>query len=183
MRGETSSLGRTSVWFVFSGVLVTLRAAIELADPVYWEPSSFLDYSAAILTTVAWVVTGVALLSWWQSSPIRRGRLLLLIGGIGTAVSGVGNLLEDVFDVEFGELLFTLGGMVGAISILMGAVLVLTVKDSLRWTGLFLLAFIAGGFFPDDGGEFLSGASLGGLGLWLMLSARDAERSTADART
>ncbi len=174
---------RTAVWFVASGVFVTLRAAIELADPVYWDPVSFLDYSAAILSTVAWVVTGIALVSWWRTTPTRRGAVLLLIGGLGTAGSGIGNLFEDVFDLEVGELMFTYGGLVGAVGILAGALLVLSVNSPLRWTGLFLFGFIGGSVFPDDGGQFLSGVSLLGLGLWLLWSAAGKTQSPTPTRT
>lgn len=82
---------------------------VELADPVCWNPSSFLDYAAALLMSLSWVRTGVAFILWWRTSPIRRGSGLLLVAGIGTALSGVGNLPEDVRDLDFGELLFTCG--------------------------------------------------------------------------
>jgi hypothetical protein len=162
-------LRSTGMWFVGAGVLVVVRAVIELAEPMYWNPSSPLDYSAAILTTVAWVVTGVAFILWWRTTPIRRGSLFLLVAGFGTAVSGIGNFVEDVLDLKFGELLFTYGGMVGAMAVLVAAVLILTVRHPLRWTGLLLVAFVAGGIFPDSGGQFLTGASLVGLGIWLVL--------------
>ncbi len=104
---------------------------MEMADPVYWNPSSLLDYSAAVLTTVGWVVTGVALVLWWRTTPILRGSLFLLVAGVATAVSGIGNLLEDVLDIEFGEVLFTYGGMIGAVAILLAAVSMLTVRHRL----------------------------------------------------
>lgn len=174
---------RTGLWFLAAGVLVTIRATIELADPVYWDPVALIDYAAAVTTTLAWLVTGVALFSWWLASPIRRGAVLLLTGGLGTAVSGFGNLIEDVFAVEFGEFLFNYGGMVGAISLLLGSVLVLTAKNRWRWAGLYLLAFVGGSVFPDDGGQFLSGASLLGLGFWALRSARTGVTSPAHLRS
>lgn len=174
---------RTAVWFVAAGVLVTLRAGLELAGPVYWDPVSFLDYSAAILSTVAWVVIGMALFSWWRASPIRRGAVFFVIGAVGIVLSGIGNLLEDVFDMGFGELLYTFGGMAGAVSVLLGALLVLSVKSPLRWCGPFLFGFIGGSTFPDDGGEFLSGISLLGLGVWLLWSTSKASHPTASAHT
>jgi hypothetical protein len=158
----------TGMWFLAAGVLVLVRAAIEFTDPVYWNPSSALDYSAALLTTMAWVVTGVAFVLWWRTTPIRRGSLFLLVAGVGTAVSGIGNFLEDVLDLEVGDLLFTLGGMIGAIAVLAAAVLMLTVRNPLKWSALLLFTFIAGGTFPDSGGQFVSGASLIALGLWLV---------------
>jgi hypothetical protein len=156
------------MWFVGGGILVVARAIMEMADPVYWNPSSLLDYSAAVLTTVGWVVTGVALVLWWRTTPIRRGSLFLLVAGVATAVSGIGNLLEDVLDIEFGEVLFTYGGMIGAVAILLAAVSMLTVRHRLRWTALFLVTFVGGGIFPDSGGQFVSGASLIALGVWLV---------------
>lgn len=157
------------IWFVVAGALAIARAAIELADPVYWNPSSVLDYIAALLTTVAWATAGVAFVLWWRTTPIRRGAVFLLISGVGTAVSGVGNLLEDVLNLEVGELLFTLGGMTGAIAALVAAVLILTVRDPLRWSSLLLFTFVAGGVFPDDGGQIVTAVSLVALGVWLFL--------------
>ena len=162
------TLRLTGMWFVGAGILVVVRAVMELAEPVYWNPSSPLDYSAAILTTVAWVVTGVAFILWWRTTPIRRGSLFLLVAGIGTAVSGIGNFLEDVLDLAVGEVLFTYGGEYGAYAVLLAAVSMLTVRHPLRWTALLLLAFLAGAIFPDSGGEFVSGASLIALGGWLL---------------
>lgn len=160
------------VWFIAAGVLVVSRAVIEWADPVYWNPSSLLDYSAAVLTTVAWVVTGIAFILWWRTTPIRRGAEILLLVGVGTAVSGIGNFLEDVLSLEFGELLFTYGGMIGAIAALLAGVLVLTVRHPLRWTGILLFTFVGGGIFPDSGGQFVTGASLAALGAWLAMYRR-----------
>lgn len=179
MRKSRSALGRVGTWFILSGVLVAGRAVVELTEPVYWNPVSIIDYAAAILTTVAWVVTGVAFILWWQSKPARRVAVLLLVSGAGTAVSGVGNLLEDVFDIEFGEFLFTFGGMVGAIAILGAAILWLTVSDVMRWSGLFLVFFVAGSVFPDNGGQFLSALSLLALGLWLWLVRSRSQRESA----
>ncbi len=170
-----TNMRSAGIWFLLGGALALVRAVVELADPVYWDPLSVLDYAAALLTTMAWVATGVGFILWWRTTPIRRGAGLLLVAGIGTAVSGIGNLLEDVFDLEFGELLFTYGGMIGAIAVFAAAVLMLTVRDPLRWTAVLLLTFIAGGIFPDNGGQFVSGASLVGLGIWLLVY-----RSSAD---
>jgi hypothetical protein len=170
---RSTSMRSAGIWFIAGGALALARAAVELADPVYWNPSSVLDYAAALLTTMSWVVSGVAFVLWGRTTPIRRGAVFLLIAGISTAISGIGNLLEDVFNVEVGELLFTYGGMVGAVAVLVAAVLVLTVRDPLRWTALLLFGFVAGGIFPDNGGQLLTGASLVGLGTWLVLYQPD----------
>jgi hypothetical protein len=168
MKRDRSSLGRTGVWFLVSGVLVLSRAVLELSEPVYWSPVTPLDFTAAVLTTVAWIATGVSFILWWQSIPIRRGALLLLVSGVGTAVSGIGNFIEDVLDHEWGGFLFSYGGLGGALAAILASLLILTVRHPLRWSGLVVLAFIAGGAFPDDGGQLLSGISLVGLGYWFV---------------
>lgn len=160
-------------WFVAAGVLVTGRAAVELTSPSYWSPVSVLDYSAVAGTTIAWLVTAWAIVLLARTTQLKRARLALLIAAVGTAISAVGNLLEDMFDIPFGGDLFSWGGMIGAIGLLVGAGLVLSVNDRLRWSGLFLATFIAGGIFPDDGGQFLSGVALLGLGGWLWASHRE----------
>lgn len=150
-------------------VLVTARAAIELAEPAYYDPETLLDYLAATLTSVAWLVTAVALARWWPAKPAGGGSSLLLIAATAVAVSAAGNFIEDVLGVPAGEALFTYGGMVGAVAILvLGAVLLFFGGG--RWAGVMLLVFIAGSTFPDDGGEFLSGASLVVLGFWVLRS-------------
>lgn len=151
-----------------AGGLVTIRAVIELAEPVYHSPVSFVDYSAVVLTTVAWLVAGWAVFLLSRRPPLRRVSLLLLAAAVGLVVEAIGNLLEDLLDVPFGGDLYVWGGIVGAIGLMVGSLVVLTVGHPLRWSGLFLLGVLAGGVFPDEGGQFLSGISLLGLGYWLI---------------
>ncbi len=167
-----SALKTVGLWFVAAGVLVLLRALIELAEPAYWSPESLLDYTAVILTSAASAVAAIALFLWWRATPIRRGSFLLLIAAIATAVGdSLGNLLEDVFDLEIGEWLFSNVGQVSLLALMAAGIAILTVRGTYRWTGLFLLLSIAGAVFPDDGGQFLSGVSLLGLGYWLFRCA------------
>lgn len=170
MSEASSELRSTAVWLIGAGALIVIRASIELADPVYWAPTSLLDYAAVVLTTLAWVAAGWAFISWSRSTSIRRCALPLLLAGIGTLVSGIGNLLEDLFDLEFGGLLYSWGGITGALSALLAAALMLPARHPLRWAAFVLIGFVAGSFFPDAGGEFLSGLSLLSGGLWLFLS-------------
>ena len=106
---------------------------------------------------------------WWARSPIRRGSTLALVAAVGLAASSVGNLVEDAFSVNSGEWLFTYGGRTGAIAVLALAVVVLSARHPLRWSGVFLLAFVGGSMFPDDGGQWLSGLSLLVMGWWLLM--------------
>ena len=158
--------GSTAVAFAVAGVLTVGRAVIELAAPAYYDPVTLLDYTAAIGSTVAWGAMAVALFFWWRITAERRWAAFLLLAAFGVLVSSVGNLLEDVFDAGFGEFLFSYGGMVGAISMMVASVVALLWWGQLRWSGLFLLGIVAGSTFPDDGGEFLTGASLIGFGCW-----------------
>lgn len=167
-----SALKGVGRWFVGAGVLVLLRALIELADPAYYAPVSLLDYTAATASSVAWAATAVALFLWWRATPIRRGSFLLLVAAVTTALGdSLGNLLEDVFDLEIGEWLFSNVGQVSPLALMAAGIAILTVRGTYRWTGLFLLLYVAGAVFPDDGGQFLSGISLVGLGYWLFRCA------------
>jgi len=163
---EADSFAPTSRWFIAAGTLTTARAFLELTEPAYYSPESFLDYAAVILTSLALLGFAGGLLSMWGRRPIRRGSFLLLIAGLGITVEALGNFLEDVMDLEVGGHLYTIGGITGAISLLIASIAVLTVGH-LRWVGVFLLATIAGSVFPDDGGQFVTGISLVGLGVWL----------------
>jgi hypothetical protein len=170
-----SALKTVGLWFVAAGVLLLLRALIELAEPAYWSPVSLLDYTAAILSSVAWAVTAIALFLWWRATPIRRGSFLLLVAAIAIAVGdSLGNLLEDVFDLWIGEWLFTNVGQIGPFALMAAGIVILTVSGSYRWTGLFLLLYVAGAAFSD----VLSGIALVALGYWLLRYA-DARRQAA----
>ena len=162
LRGEQThrgSAGRSGRWFVIAGGFVVARAVIELAEPVYYDPETLLDYAAATLSSTAWLATAVALARWWPAMPAKQASLLLLVAAVGIAASAVGDFLEDVVDVALGEPLFTVGGVLSAVSILITGVVLLVLRGA-RWPGVLLLMFVTGSTFPDDGGEFLSGASL-----------------------
>ena len=154
------------MWFLAAGSLVALRGALEFADPVYYDPTTFFDYSAAVLSSVAWLVLAVALVLWWRMKPIGGASVLLLLAAAGLTVSSVGNVLEDVLDVGLGDALFTYGGLVGAVAMLAAGLALLPAGDS-QWPVMFVLGFVAGSTFPDSGGELVSGAFLVALGIWL----------------
>jgi hypothetical protein len=165
-----------------------IRAVIEQYDPIHWSPTSTLDYAAVIMTSVSWVAIAVALFLLWQTTPVRRGAVFLLVAAIGYAVGALGNLVEDGFGADFGVLLFLVGLMIAAVATIIAGVSALTVRHPLRWTGLFLIAYVAGGGDPELWGvlepgvwlllyEFVSTISLLGLGLWLLLYQRNSNRT------
>lgn len=169
---------RTGFWFIASGALTLVRAAVELSEPVYYDPVSSLDDAAVVLTSAAGGALSVAFYSWWRTAPFPRLSIILLVAAIGIAAESVGNLLEDGFDSEFGATLYDNGGLVGAVALIVTAAVALSTATSMRWSGLFLLASLGGAIFPDDGGLWLTGAGFLGLGLWML--RRPARERVAD---
>lgn len=159
---------RTGFWIFASGALTLVRATIELTEPVYYDPSSLLDYTAVVLTSAASAALSAALYSWWRAAIFPRLSILLLIAAIAIGAESMGNLLEDGFDSEFGATLYNNGGLIGAVALLITALVALATATPLRWSGLFLLASLGGAIFPDDGGLWLTGASFLGLGFWMI---------------
>ena len=111
---------------------------------------------------------GLLPLARWRAggSPNRRGENRFCSRS-PRQVSAVGNFLEVVLDIPAGEALFTYGGLLSAASILLLGVILLILGGG-RWAGVMLVMFVAGSAFPDDGGEFLSGAGLVLLGYWIL---------------
>jgi len=135
----------TALWFGVAGVLAVVRWILDLSDTQYYDPESVLDYSAVISQSAAAVATGIALLLLWREPPVGRGSFLLAVAGLAAIAQGVGNLIEDTFDIGAGEWGFFLGG-IGMIFALFGAgVLALTAKSPMRWSGLFLIVGATGG--------------------------------------
>ncbi len=173
-------LRSVAVWFSLAGVLTLIRQIIELADPAYYDPVSGLDYLAAWLTSLAGAAVAVALFMWWRRSPIRRGSLVLLIAAAGAATFSIGNLIGDVFDVEAGDLLWSVGGITMFAGLVLAGLLALTVRDSYRWSGLFLIVYAAGWGFPDSGGYWLAGAAMVGMGYWVLRTSTARSSSASD---
>jgi hypothetical protein len=168
------------LWFTVAGVLTLIREFIGLTDPVYYDPITTLDYSAAWLTSIAGGVAAGGLFLWWRHSSVRRGSWLLLLAAVAFATSATGNLLGDVFNLEIGEQLWAAGG-VAFVALVLAGVAALTVRNSYRWSGLLLIGYAAGWGFPDSGGLWLAGAALIGMGYWI--SRISSERTTATTTT
>ena len=134
----------TPIWFAIAGVFGVARWIFEFADPQYFDPESALDYATVVAQSAAGVATGIALLTLWRNPPVRRGSILLAVAGLAAIAHGMGNLLEDTFDIGAGELAF-IGGGIGMILALFGAgVSALTVNSPSRWSGLFLIVGATG---------------------------------------
>ncbi len=157
----------TGFWFMAAGASTLVRAAIELTEPVYYAPSSLVDYAAVVLTSVMSGALAVAFYSWWRAAPFSWLSIILPVAAIGIAVESLGNLLEDGFNSELGATMYNYGGLVGAVALLVTAVVALASGASLRWSGLFLMAALGGAIVPNEAGLSLTGASFLGLGFWM----------------
>ena len=127
-----------------AGLVSLVGLIVGLADPAYYAPEDPIDYLAALLNTAGPVAAAAALAIWWRVTPVRRGAALVLLGAVAALVFGLGNFLEDIAGVEWGFALFGIGGMATVVTLGLGGLLALTVKDPWRWSGLFLIAVAAG---------------------------------------
>ena len=135
----------TAAWFAGAGILAVVRWVLDYTDPSYYDAASLLDYSAVVSQTLAMVATGIALILLWRDPPVRRGSFFLLVGGVGAIAQGLGNLVEDVFDIEAGFWAFAAGSIVMLVSLFAAGVAELTVRSPRRWSGLFLIGGAVGG--------------------------------------
>jgi hypothetical protein len=126
------------------GVIALIGFLVGLADPAYYSPETPTDYLAAGLNSVGPFVAAAALFIWWRTTPIRRGVFLILVAAAAAFVWGLGNLIEDILDYEWGFILFGVGGITTVLASALAGVVALTVRDPFRWSGLFLLGVAAG---------------------------------------
>ena len=160
-----------AVLFGAAGILTLLATAVyTFYEPTYYDASTFGDYLSVVLLSAALVMTGVALVVLWRDPPVQRGSVFLLLGGIGAAAMGMGNLLEDTFDVEAGVWGFFGGGIALLVSLIIAGILALTVVAPRRWSGLFLLFAAPGATLGF--GLVMMGVSWILFGLWLAYEHR-----------
>ena len=144
------------------------RAAMELSEPSYWNPVSLFDYAAVWLTSLAGFAVAIALVLWWRVTEVRRGAFLLPIAAVILLLNAIGNVLEDAFRLQIGADLYNIGGDAGPIAFMAAAILALSVAHPQRWSGAFLLGYVVGFMFPDNGGGFFSAVALLGMSYWLI---------------
>lgn len=144
---------------VVVGLLWGLQATLLLAEPIYWEPSTPLDWLSVITLSLAllslapgiWLVVALS-----GPPPVRPTRSVATAGSLvvaATVLEAVGNLLEDAFDLEVGVLLYLVGGLAGVIGLL--ALTVALALARRRWLGLLTLATLLGGILQPVGGLYL----------------------------
>jgi len=160
-----------AVLFGVAGVLTLVGTAMyTFLEPTYYDASTFTDYVSVIGLSVALIVTGAALVVLWRNPPVQRGALFLLFAGIGVTAMGIGNLLEDAFDIEAGVWGFLGGGLTMLVSLIIAGISALTVDNPRRWSGLFLLFASSGAMLGL--GLAMMGVSWILFGLWLAYEHR-----------
>jgi hypothetical protein len=128
---------------VTAGLFEAAGFVVGFFDPAYYKPVTAFDYFGSVLNDLGLVAAGVALIIWWRISPVRSSALLVLGAGIGLALWSLGNVLEELMGLAFGETLFFVGG-VGAFGLSAAAgVVTLFASSRWRWSGLVLLAISA----------------------------------------
>jgi hypothetical protein len=115
--------------------LALARFFVGFTDPTYYEPETFLDYSAALLTTGSGIATAVALWVWGSAQDRRVPVVLLRLAALAYASWGLGNLFEDVIGWSWGDPLFVLGGMVSVLVLVAAAMVLLLTDSAWRWSG------------------------------------------------
>ena len=138
------SLGSLRVVSVAVGAIALIGFLVGLTDPAYYSPETPMDYLAAGLNSAGPFVAAAALFIWWRTTPIRRGVFLILVAAAAAIVWGLGNLIEDILDYEWGFVLFGVGGIITVLASALAGVVALTVREPFRWSGLFLLGVAAG---------------------------------------
>jgi hypothetical protein len=116
---------------------------VGLTDPTYYEPETFLDYSAALLTTGSAIATAVALWVWGSAQDRRVPSVLLRNAALTYASWGLGNLFEDVIGWGWGDPLFVLGGMASVLVLVAAGIVILLTNSPWRWSGLVSLGLAA----------------------------------------
>ena len=136
----------------------------------YYAASSISDYASVVTLSTVFVAIGIALILLWRDPPVQRGSVFLLFAGLGAISEGMGNLLEDAFNIESATWAFFGGGIVMMLSLLVAGITALTVPSPQRWTGLFLLFAFPGGMLGF--GIVMMGVSWILFGFWLMYQHR-----------
>ena len=169
-------------WFIAAGAIglsLYVVVSLLLEDAEYYDASTFGDYVFVTGVTTILVLAGVPLVLLWRDPPVSRGSFLLLTAGLGAIAEGLGNFLEDVFDVEAAVWLFFGGGIVLMLSLLGAGILALTVNSPDRWSGLFLLLGVPGGMLGF--GWVVLGVSWILFGFWILHRHRYLVVATAAA--
>ena len=125
---------------VVAGMLALVITGLNMFGRAYYAPEGVLDYLAVVLFTTTLLATGIALMELFRSPLVMWRPWPLLVPAGGAIAAGLGNLLEDVFNVEWAEWAFLFGGVTMVFGLVIAGLAILVVKSRGRWTGFPLIA-------------------------------------------
>jgi hypothetical protein len=96
--------------------------------------------------TALWAYTFVVS---WRVTPVRRSAWLVLGAAVGFALWSVGNVLEEIMRIAFGEWVFFVGASLAIILTGPAGVVTLTAPIRWRYSGLVLLGIVASLLLED----------------------------------
>ncbi len=189
MRSGIRSSQAAGAAAVIAGMLWILVAAVKLFGPVYWAPSSPIDYLGVGTFSLALVGLMPALLGIHRQQQFQSGRLgawAFRATFLGAAAAGVGNVLEDAFDPMAGDGLLMLTGLVlylpGVVLLGFGlvplGVATLRARVFPRWAGWAIILGLPAQILTDRGGLFLFGLLWIALG-WHLVARKQPATSLA----
>ena len=134
---------------LITGLIVVVWFVNSLSDPAYYDPQTITDYVASVLAEIFFLAAAYTFFVWWRVTPIRRGALMLLGAAVGFILWSVGNVVEEIMRIEFGENLYFVGATTAIVLTALAGVVTLTAPTRWRWTGLVLLTITASFAFED----------------------------------
>ncbi len=157
-----------------AGVVWIARAAIQAAfDPIYWRPTTLIDYAAVAGTTLSLYLLVAGLIGFHLRRRLvpSLSKWLWLAGLTVTCAAavmiGTSNLIEDWFGVQwFGDVFVwsTLALLVGMLLLVGGS---FRAPYASRWQAWLILAGLIAIPLQEIGGGAVMGMALIGLG-WLV---------------
>ncbi len=143
MGSVLSMTQRHLMWWCFgTGLLLMAWAVISLREPAYWDPQTALDYAGSVVAQVGFVAVAVTLFVWRAVTPVQWSSVPLLGASIGFLLWALGNLLEEVLEVEAGVWAFFVGAALAHVMLLLAGVVAIVSPGRWRWSGLVLLGVL-----------------------------------------
>ena len=134
---------------LITGLIVAVWFVNSLSDPAYYDPQTITDYVASVLAEIFFLAAAYTFVVWWRVTPVRRSAWMLLGAAVGFVLWSVGNVVEEIMRIDFGENLYFVGATLAIVLTALAGVVTLTAPTRWRWTGLVLLTITASFAFED----------------------------------
>lgn len=128
---------------LMTGLIALVWLVSSLSDPAYYDPQTVADYVASALAEILFLAMAYTLVVWWRVTPVRRGALMLPGAAVGFVLWSIGNVLEEIMNIEFGAYLFFVGAAIAYVLTGLAGIVALTSSSRWRWSGLVLLGVTA----------------------------------------